>query len=103
MLKISDDRIRFTDAHVRRLTLPASGVRLGPGKASFVVQYRVGADQRRKSLGDVRKIALEDARGIARKRFAQIELGIDPDAEEEKRRADQAADARTFEKMAELY
>lgn len=117
MLKISDDRIRFTDAYVRKLALPAGktdhiawdpdlpgfGVRLRPGKASYVVQYRVGAKQRRKSLGDVRKVTVEDARGIARKRFAQIELGIDPDAEEAKRRTDQEADSRTFEKMVELY
>ncbi|EIG63469.1 site-specific integrase [Bradyrhizobium sp. WSM1253] len=117
MLKISDDRVRFTDTYVRRLSLPAGksdhiawdpdlpsfGVRLRPGKASYVVQYRVGIEQRRKSLGDVRKVNLEDARGIARKRFAQIELGIDPDAEEEKRRVDQASDAQTFEKAVELY
>jgi integrase len=117
MLKISDDRIRFTGAFVRKLALPAGktdhiqwdpdlpgfGVRLRPGKVSFVVQYRIGAEQRRKSLGDVRKVNLEDARGIARKRFAQIELGIDPDAEEEQRRVDQAADGRTFEKMVEMY
>jgi hypothetical protein len=71
MLKISDDRIRFSDALVRRLTLPAGktdhiawdpdvpgfGVRLRAGKASYVVQYRVGTDQRRKSLGDVRKVS----------------------------------------------
>jgi integrase len=117
MLKISDDRIRFTDAFVRRLSLPAGktdhiqwdpdlpgfGVRLRPGKASFIVQYRIGTDQRRKSLGDVRKIAVEDARGVARKRFAQIELGIDPDADEEKRKTDQASDARTFEEVVPLY
>lgn len=117
MLKISDDRIRFTDTYVRRLSLPAGktdhiawdpdlpgfGVRLRTGKASYVVQYRVGIEQRRKSLGDVRKVTLDDARGIARKRFAQVELGIDPDAEEEKRRTEQAADVRTFEKVVELY
>jgi integrase len=117
MLKISDDRIRFTDAFVRRLALPAGktdhiqwdpdlpgfGIRLRPGKASFIVQYRIGTDQRRKSLGDVRKITVEDARGVARKRFAQIELGIDPDAEEEKRKTEQASDARTFEKVVPLY
>ncbi len=117
MLKISDDRIRFTDAYVRKLALPAGkadhiawdpdlpgfGVRLRSGKASYVVQYRVGIEQRRKSLGDVRKVSVDDARGIARKRFAQVELGVDPDAEEENRRAEQAADGRTFEKIVELY
>lgn len=117
MLKLSDDRIRFTDAYVRRLTLPVGktdhiawdpdlpgfGVRLRPGRTSYVVQYRVGADQRRKSLGDVRKVNVDDARSIARKRFAQVELGIDPDAEEDKRRAEQEADGRTFERLVEMY
>lgn len=117
MLKISPDHIRFSDAYVRKLGLPADkadhiawdpdlpgfGVRLRPGKASYVVQYRIGTSQRRKSLGDVRKVNLDDARGIARKRFAQVELGIDPDAEEDKRRADQESDARTFEKTVDLY
>ncbi|MBR0936700.1 site-specific integrase [Bradyrhizobium jicamae] len=117
MLRISDDRTRFTDTFVRKLTVPAGktdhiqwdpdlpgfGVRLRPGKASYVVQYRVGLEQRRKSLGDVRKVTVEDARTIARRRFAQVELGIDPDEEEAQRRADQEANARTFEKLAELY
>jgi integrase len=117
MLKISDDCIRFSDAFVRRLTIPTGktdhiqwdpdlpgfGVRLRPGKTTFVVQYRFGTEQRRKGLGDVRKISLDDARSIARKRFAQIELGVDPDAEEERRRSEQAADAQTFEKVVELY
>ncbi|WP_235939947.1 tyrosine-type recombinase/integrase [Bradyrhizobium hipponense] len=46
---------------------------------------------------------MEAARGIARNRFAQVELGIDPDAEEAGRRAEQAADALTFEKAVEQY
>jgi integrase len=117
MLKVLHNQIRFTDAFVRRLALPAGktdhiawdpdlpgfGVRLRPGKGSFVIQYRIGTEQRRKSLGDVRKITVEAARDIARKRFAQVELGIDPDAEEVKRRAEQEADARTFEKMVDQY
>ena len=116
MLKISDDRIRFTDTFVRKLALPAGktdhiqwdpdlagfGVRLRPGKASFVVQYRIGSSSS-EDLGDVRKITVEDARRVARKRFAQIELGIDPDAEEEKRKTEQASDAQTFEKVVLLY
>ncbi len=69
-------------------TLPGFGVRLrrrskgGTGK-SWVVQYRVGGQQRRPSLGDIRKVKLEDARAIARQRFAQVELGVDPAAERE--------------------
>ena len=45
------------------------------------LQYRISGRQRRESLGDVRKVSLEDARKIARQRFAQVELGIDPAAE----------------------
>jgi hypothetical protein len=53
--------------------LPGFGVRLRGGGARWVAQYRVGSQQRRESLGDVRKINLEDARKIARQRFAQAD------------------------------
>ena len=61
--------------------LPGFGVRLRGKAASWVVQYRIGRQQRRESLGDVRKIRLDDARRIARQRFASAELGIDAVAE----------------------
>ena len=67
--------------------LPGFGVRLrGKGKR-WVVQYRAGTQQRRESLGEVRKVSLEDARKIARQRFAQVELGVDPAAERERANA----------------
>jgi integrase len=63
--------------------LPGFGVRLrGTGKL-YVIQFRAGVRQRRESLGDVRKVTLEDARKIARQRFARVELGVDPAAERE--------------------
>src|SRR5262245_27922009 len=61
--------------------LPGFAVRLRGQAKTWVVQYRIGAQQRRESLGDVRKVTLEDARKIARQRFAQVELGVDPVAE----------------------
>jgi len=61
--------------------LPGFAVRLRGKTKTWVVQFRVGAQQRRESLGDVRKVTLEDARKIARQRFAQVELGVDPAAE----------------------
>ena len=60
--------------------LPGFGVRLRGDKKTYLVQYRVGTQQRRESLGDVRKVKLEDARKAARHRFAKIELNIDPRA-----------------------
>ncbi|WP_018320234.1 site-specific integrase [Bradyrhizobium sp. WSM2793] len=114
---ISDRANKWTDASVRKLVAPASkpdfihwdpelpsfGVRLRGGRSSFVVQYRIGRKQRRESLGDVRKLELKDAREIARKRFAQVELHIDPVADRERLEAEQAAEANTFLKAAEEY
>jgi integrase len=68
-------------------SLPGFAVRLRGQAKTWVVQYRIGAQQRRESLGDVRKVTLEDARKIARQRFAQVELGIDPAAERSRARA----------------
>lgn len=72
------DHIEWDDS------LPGFGVRLRGGSKRWIVQYRVGAQQRRESLGDVRKVKLEDARKIARQRFALVELGNDPAAERAK-------------------
>ena len=57
------------------------------GSKRWDCQYRVNGKQRRESLGDVRKVSLEDARKIARQRFAQVELGTDPAAERAQARA----------------
>ena len=53
---------------------PGFGVRLRGKSKRFIVQYRVGSQQRRESLGDIRKISIDDARKIARRRFAQVKL-----------------------------
>ena len=61
--------------------MPGFGVRLRGGAKRYVAQYRVGTQQRRESLGDVRKVKLPDARRVAQRLFAQVELGVDPAAE----------------------
>ena len=77
-------------------SLPGFGVRLRGQAKHYLIQYRVGTQQRRESLGDVRKITLDQARQIARTRFAQIQLGTDPAAEKAKARAASAATALTL-------
>jgi hypothetical protein len=66
----------FTRAIINGLTLPAGktdhiewddelpgfGLRLRGDAKRWVVQYRVGSQQRRESLGDLRKGTLDDAR-----------------------------------------
>ena len=74
------DHIEWCDA------MPGFGVRLRGTTKRWVIQYRIGQQQRRESLGDVRKVKLDDARTIARNRFAQIQLGTDPGAEKAKAR-----------------
>jgi integrase len=67
--------------------LPCFGVRLRGGAKHFTIHYRVGPIQHKESLGNTKKITLEQARQIARQRFAQVELGANPAAEKKKARA----------------
>ena len=84
--------------------LPGFGVRLRGDRKSYVVQYRIGGGTRRESLGDTRKVKLEDARKIARARFAQVELGVDPTAAKAQARvASTAASLRPWGASAERY
>src|SRR5262249_45078749 len=90
-------------------SLPGFGVRLrkrkGGGGISkkWAVLHRFNGDQRRKSFGDTRKITLEDARKIARQQFAQVELGIDPDAARAEARAQAAAAKLTLAVAIDRY
>ena len=83
--------------------LPGFGHRLRGRNRSYVIQYRVGKQQRRESLGDMRRVTLEAARDIARKRFAQVELGTDPGAERAKARETASVAALTLSSVAARY
>jgi Arm DNA-binding domain len=50
----------------------------------------------RESLGDIRQITGDEARKIARQRFAMLELGRDPRAEQEQAKAEARAKAQTL-------
>jgi integrase len=76
--------------------LPSFGIRFRETKRSWIIQYRIGAQQRRESLGDIRKVTLDDARSIARKRFASVELGVDPGLTKARAATDAAAARRTL-------
>jgi integrase len=85
--------------------MPGFGVRLRGDHKAYLIQFRVGSRrlQRRLSLGDTRKIKLEDARKAARKRFAEAQLGNDPAAERERARAKRAAARHTLGAVADRY
>jgi len=89
------DAIFFDDA------LPGFGIRLrAGGKRVWIVQYRVNGKQRRESLGDVRRIDLNVARAVAKKKFAEVVLGGDPVAE---KAAAKARATVTFGPLADQY
>jgi integrase len=67
--------------------LKGFGVRLRPSKAVWVVQYRHGTQQRRLTLGDVRKVDAVKARKAAKDRLAAVQLGADPQQEKVEARA----------------
>jgi integrase len=61
---------------------PGFGLRIrAGGKRTWIVQYRVGAKQRRVTLGTANTLDAEKARKAARDRLAQVTLGGDPQAE----------------------
>jgi integrase len=62
--------------------LPGFGVRLrAGGKRTWIVQYRVGAKQRRVTLGSVEALDPDEARKRAKSVFAKVHLGRDPQVE----------------------
>jgi integrase len=76
------DHIEWDDS------LPGFGVRLREGgKRTYIVQYRSGHAQRRETLGDVRKLDLDQARRAAKRKLGAVALGHDPAAEKEAARA----------------
>jgi integrase len=81
--------------------LKGFGVRLrAGGKRTWIVQYRVGKKQRRKTLGSVEKIAAGRAREVAEHDLADATLGSDPQA---KKKESQAREAITLEATAKRF
>jgi integrase len=83
--------------------LPGFGIRCRGDAKTYLVQYRVRGQQRRESLGDIRRTKLENARRAARQRFAQAQLGIDPAAERALSRAKATAAQLTLGVVAQRY
>jgi integrase len=109
--------MKFTDASVARLklpegrgellvfddSLPGFGLRIrAGGKRTWIVQYRIGARQRRLSLGGIAAIEAAEARRRAKAVLARIQLGQDPQAEKLAARAPKAHEI-TLGDLVERY
>jgi integrase len=81
--------------------LPGFGVRLREGGSkTWVIQYRVGRKQRRKTIGSAKVLGAVAALAAAKKDLAKVELGGDPQAAKVEQRA-KAAD--TFDVFAAQF
>jgi integrase len=83
--------------------LPGFGLRLRGSSRRFVIQYRFAGQSRRESLGDPRRVSLDEARRAARARFAKLELGVDPGAERAKAKAAAEAARLTLALVSNRY
>ena len=107
--------MRFTKPSIDRLAIPSGrdelllfdealpgfGIRLrAGGKRTWIVQYRIGAKQRRLTIGRVDVLDLDKARVEAKKALAMVGLARDPVAERAKARAEAAI---TFGALLPLY
>src|SRR5262249_19921941 len=72
-------------------SMPGFGLRIRSGDKAqhrtFIAQYKIGEKHRRITLGDVRKVTLEDARKEARRIFGKVANGHDPANEKAERRS----------------
>jgi integrase len=80
--------------------LPGFGVRVNPANKVWVVQYRAAGKSRRETIGRVETVPLEVARGDARRKLAQVQLGGDPYEERAKAKA---ARSLLLENVVEKY
>ena len=81
--------------------LPGFGLRVrGGGSRVYVVQYKVGAKNRRMTLGSTKKLHVEPARKEAKKLLGKVGLGQDPQGEKATARA---TASETFKAVAERF
>jgi integrase len=81
--------------------LPGFGLRIRAGGSRvYVVQYKVGAKNRRMTLGSTKKLHFEPARKEAKKLLGRVGLGQDPQGDKATARA---TASETFKAIAERF
>jgi integrase len=76
--------------------LSGFGLRERNGRKTWIVQYRLGHQQRRLKVGSAEKLTKAQAREAARKMLAKVELGHDPAAEKAQARKDAKFTVKTL-------
>ena len=82
------DIVSETDQFIWDSKLIGFGQRIRNGRKSWIIQYRVGHQQRRMKIGDGEKLTRAQAREAARKILAKVELDQDPVGDKKQKRKD---------------
>ena len=81
--------------------MPGFGIRTrAGGSQTYVVQYKIGAQNRRMTLGAVNKLTRDQARKEAKKLQGKVALGQDPQGE---KAATRATPAETFKAVGDRF
>ena len=68
--------------------LPSFGLRIREGGSrNYIIQYKIGGQQRRKTLGSTKELQLDQARKLAKKDLGRVANGEDPQGEKNAARA----------------
>ena len=105
LIKTTVTRLRIPEGKSELIVfdedLPGFGLRLrAGGSTAWIAQYRVGAKQRRVTLGKLSVVDPDMARAAARRILAKAELGQDAQAERLERASKAAV---TFKATSDLY
>jgi integrase len=101
LTQLSVQRLALPDGAQEKIwfddDLPGFGLRLRKGgKRTFVAQYRVGAKQRRVTIGTVETTTTEEARKSAKRILARVHLGGDPQLDKAEARAQASLTVRAL-------
>ena len=81
--------------------LPGFGLRIREGGSrNYIIQYKVGSQNRRKTFGSTKELKLEQARKLAKKDLGRVASGEDPQAE---KAAARATATETFKAVTERF
>ena len=81
--------------------LPGFGLRIREGGSrNYIIQYKIGGQQRRKTLGSTKEIQLDQARKLAKKDLGRVANGEDPQGE---KNAARATAGETFGAIADRF
>ena len=92
---LSEGEGLYWDTTLKGFGLLARRDASGTIRRSFIIQYRIGKQQRKKKIGDAAKINVDQARKRATELLAKVTLGLDPAAETEAARAASAITLRS--------